>query len=233
NMTKHYAKLERPAGIGAGAWVDRLGVKSWHVAVADMVALGADAKLVALQFRLKVSTVELLLRTDRMKSLVDASREKFFGIGDDGRQRLRLLMDAAINAVEAALLDPEVPSVDKARIGFELMTRVMGKPKETVDVRVHSISEFYKRLDELPIPSISSIDPAAMIDIDQTATPSPTSVPTSVPTSALNQLLEYTEDRCLDIQTSSPVGQTSKTAGQTSREHETLGKLTELTKEMA
>jgi hypothetical protein len=141
------AGMTRPTDCSVAEWTGIGKLKPSHELIAYMLAQG-------------MSVGEICKKTKRSRSFVNTlqSRSRFtFRVqelqylmyGRHAMKKLQSLVPHAINATAEVLQDDEAKASSKLRAAELVLDRVMGKPKQTIEYESASLSDFYKRLDQI------------------------------------------------------------------------------------
>lgn len=162
------AKVPRPPNITCATWDQPIELAPRHRVIINMAALGHSNHAIGEKIGMSSDRVGLLLASNTFKRKVALKQAGY--LDGSAKAALKLLLGKAFRAVEEILDNPDEKSSVRLEASKFVIDHVVGKASQSVDIKSSTLSEFMRRLDEVPAYA-EPTSPGQVIDAVATAKP--------------------------------------------------------------
>lgn len=141
------AGAPKPSDITWTEWKAPTQLNSTHELVAYMTATGQSRATIADVAGISPEAVSRLLGCERTKFRIKELQFQIFG--KDPHKRFESILSTAIQTVSDILEDPKIKPAVKLQAAQTVLDRVMGKPKQSIEVKDVTLADFYGKLDQM------------------------------------------------------------------------------------
>ena len=140
--------LDKPEDCSWGDWIGPKNINHRHKFLIGLAVMGLSNKAIAEEMGMTEARISVILSNSEVQREIEEKRKLYWD--DKAEERFKKILPEAITVAHDILKDRQEGSNLRADIAFKFMDRALGKPKQQMEIKDSSLSDFIDALEKLP-----------------------------------------------------------------------------------